>query len=244
MHYYFITGTSQGLGKAIVEALFAQTDFPVKVIGLSRQNTISHPDYTHHHIDLSDTAQAAAFNFEIPADAKEVVLINNAGMLGEVKTVGHLSDQSIIDAYNLNLVSPSILMNRFAKALVGVSAKKVVINVSSGAGKRAIDGWATYCATKAGLDLFSCTMEEEQQLADTDKIKVLSVAPGIVDTGMQDQIRNSELSQFSMLADFIEYKSSGKLAEPSLVAAKYLHILNTLSEFKDTLYSVRDIEIN
>lgn len=244
MNIYYITGTSKGLGKALAEALLHDATHPCKVIGISRQNTIEHADYKHVSLDLADLDQVRNFRFDLPAEATSVVLINNAGIIGEVKKVGKLRDQAIIDTYNVNLVSPSILMNHFAEACLGVQAEKVVINVSSGAGKAAIDGWATYCATKAGLDLFSCTMEEEQKLLGTDRIKVLSVAPGIVDTGMQDQIRESEVADFSRIADFIDYKNTGKLAEPSLIAAKYLHILNALEEFGETLYSVRDIELN
>lgn len=244
MHYYYITGTSRGIGKALAEALLKPDQPACKVVGMSRSVAIDHPNYSHVTLDLADLEAVKAFQFNVPEDANRVVLINNAGTLGEVGAVGQISDNSIINAYHINLVSPSILTNRFLKEVLGVNGTKIVLNISSGAGKYAIDGWATYCATKAGLDLFSCTVEEELKINGNSSARILSVAPGVVDTEMQAVIRESDEKAFSRIDDFIEYKNSGNLADPQTVAAKYLHILSTLSEFDGCLHSVRDVEIN
>ena len=241
MRHVFITGSSKGIGKALAELLLEGDD--IQVTGISRSNSLSHERFQHISLDLADAEAVKTFEFTSIADATECVLINNAGILGEVGPVGRVSDQSIQDAFQVNLVSPAILTNRFFAADLGVKARKIVINVSSGAGKQAIDGWATYCATKAGLDLFSQTIEVENKVAGQIDPRVLAVAPGIVDTEMQTQIRTATSKEFSRIEDFIEYKNSGNLADPAQVALKYLHILNNLEKFPETLYSVRDIEL-
>ena len=152
-----------------------------------------------------------------------------------------LNNNDIIETYNVNLVSPSILCNQFIKAFGGHAVDKLIMNISSGAGKSAIGSWATYCATKAGLDLHSCVINTEQGVGVSHPVKVLSVAPGIVDTDMQVEIRGANATEFSRHADFIEYKNSGQLASSESTAAKYIYILNNMHEFPETLYSVRDL---
>ena len=241
MHYFYITGTSRGLGKALAEQLLENPNH--RVIGISRKQSIEASNYEHYALDLADLTAVQSFEFKPHADATRIVLINNAGMLGEVNHIGRVADKMIIDTYNVNLVSPAILSNKFAQCYQTLAAKKVVVNVSSGAGKKSIDGWSTYCSTKAGLDLFSATMQLEQTLNKKSPIRVISIAPGIVDTEMQAQIRTSDAADFSRIEDFIQYKSSGLLETAELVAAKYLHILNRLDEF-EPICSVRDVELN
>lgn len=208
---------------------------------MSRNSSISHPNYTHHSLDLSDLEAVKAYEFSVPEDATRIVLINNAGRVGGISPVGKLDDNDVISTYNVNLISPSILCNHFVEAFAGHAMEKLILNISSGAGKSAIGSWGAYCATKAGLDLFSSVINVEQGVGVEHPVKVLSVAPGIVDTDMQVEIRSSNAADFSRHADFIEYKKSGQLASSELTAAKYLYILNNLQDFPETLYSVRDL---
>lgn len=238
-HIYFITGSSRGLGKALAEKLLAEG---ASVVGMARSASIEHSRYTHVNLDLADLAAVKAFNFDVPADADRIVLVNNAGVIGNIARTGSLDDDDVIRTYNVNLVSPTILMNRFIAQLEAVESEKIIVNVSSGAGKNPIDAWATYCATKAGLDLFSRTVNAEQEIGAEHPVKVLSIAPGIVDTDMQAEIRASDSAQFSRRAEFIEFKNAGNLVGPELVAEQYFYILSHLQEFTDTLYSVRDLE--
>ncbi len=241
MNYFYITGSSRGLGKALAELLLEHNN---KVVGMARTQTIEHPNYTHVMLDLSKAEQVEAFTFPQHNDAAKIVLINNAGAIGDIKRVGGLEADTIINNYTINLVSPSLLCNSFIGAYEGVACEKVIVNVSSGAGKHPIDAWSTYCASKAGLDLFSRVADAEQNINTAHPVKVLSVAPGVVDTKMQAEIRASDEAEFSRHAEFIDYKNSGNLATPKLVAEKYFHILCNLQDYSETLYSVRDIELN
>ena len=240
MNYYYITGTSRGIGKALVEHLLK--DPSNKVTGISRsKKNIEHSNYEHVSMDLSNIDEVSRFHFHPHHDAKKIVLINNAGDLGIVKPIGALTAQAIAYTYNLNLVAPSVLMNTFAHAYHGFPAEKVIVNVSSGAGKYPIDGWSIYCASKAALDMFSKVVFEEQKLQKHD-FHILSIAPGVVDTQMQDTIRTVPKNDFSRIDDFINYKSSGQLSDPKLVAEKFFRILANISSINETVISVRDYE--
>lgn len=247
MNYYYITGTSRGIGKAIAEHLLE--DPSNKVIGISRQRSIEHPNYKHFYLDLTDIAAIQDFRFELHANAKKIYLINNAGALGFIRPIGKLSSETIIKNYTLNLVAPSVLCNEFIACYDHIDCEKVILNISSGAGKSPIDGWAVYCASKAGIDMFSRVIDAEQKVrAKTPQDNIhkgfhaFSIAPGVVDTHMQEEIRGASVEDFSRLQDFIAYKTNEQLAKPEFVSKKYISILANLSKIKEVLSSIKDYD--
>jgi benzil reductase ((S)-benzoin forming) len=239
MNYYFITGTSRGIGKSIAEKLLEKENN--HVIGIARTCSIQHERYEHFEIDLSDEKQVGDWKFPLLFHAKKIALINNAGIVGAVKYAGRMEDVDISKTYFVNLVAPTIFTNKFLNAYHDHKAEQIILNISSGAGKNPIDGWSVYCATKAGLDMFSRVVAEELKIAGRSNTHIFSVAPGVVDTAMQDAIRAANVMDFSQVQRFVEYKKSDQLASPDLVAAKYLSILELPEKFKDVIFSVKDI---
>ena len=163
------------------------------------------------------------------SDAEELVLVNNAGIIGEIGYVGEKRPVDFNYVISVNVTAPAVLMNAFLERYAALNVPKVILNISSGAGKYPMDGWAAYCASKAALDLFSQTVQEEQNLRKTG-VKVFSIAPGIVDTPMQAQIRNADESQFSLQQKFLNYKTNGSLASPETVGEKLKKLLLNLPE--------------
>jgi benzil reductase ((S)-benzoin forming) len=162
MNYYFITGTSRGIGKAIAQQLLL--DPQNYVFGLSRTNTIEHERFSFHEIDLSEEEQVSKWEFPVLKDADKICLVNNAGAIGSVKHAGKMEMADMTRAFYVNLVAPTIFCNSFLKTYSAFSAQQIIINVSSGAGKNPIDGWSVYCATKAGLDMYTKTLAEELKI--------------------------------------------------------------------------------
>ncbi|KAA9340786.1 SDR family NAD(P)-dependent oxidoreductase [Adhaeribacter soli] len=225
MEYYFITGTGKGIGKALAEALLENEE--AFVTGISRHQTINHPRYRHLNMDLSETQNLLTHLPEIfqqVQDADKLVLVNNAGVLGEIGYVGEKQNEDFNYVFSVNVTAPAILMNAFLHTYREVKAEKIILNISSGAGKYPMDGWASYCASKAALDLFSESVQLEQNLLNSG-VRVFSLAPGIVDTQMQAQIRETPSAQFSQVSKFKDYKASGSLASPETVAKKLKKLL-------------------
>jgi benzil reductase ((S)-benzoin forming) len=238
MNYYFITGTSKGLGKAITEQLLKdENNF---VFGYSRNNVLTHKNYYHKLIDLNNLEALKKIQFPVLNNPEKVVLINNAGSVGDINHVGEIDNDQIIACYNINLIAPAIITNNFVSAYKNISNEKLIINISSGAGKSAIDGWSTYCSAKSGIDMFSKVFAEEIKI-DKTNFKVLSLAPGIIDTGMQVQIRNSKVNGFSNLDRFIEYKKNGDLASAEETANKVIRFVSENELQAETICSVRDL---
>ena len=242
MNYYFITGTSRGLGKALAEKILSTGD--CKVFGIGRTSTIINPNYTHFNIDLSlvcELEKEIENVFQSLINPKKIVLLNNSGILGDVKYSGNPNAKSIIEVFNVNTIAPAILINSFIKKYLKVDAEKLIINISSGAGKNPIDGWSNYCSSKAALDMYSRVVDLEQTISNSG-FKIYSIAPGVVDTKMQSEIRNADKNDFSLIEKFKDYKSENQLSSPKEVAKKYLKIINNPDSFDDVLLDVRNID--
>lgn len=237
MDYYFITGSSKGLGRSLTELLL--NDENNFIYGISRTNNINHEQFQHIQIDLTDLDAVKQFQFPELKNATSITLVNNAGIVGDIKYLGNLDCDKIISTYNLNLITPTLLINQLLKAYNN-DVKKLVLNISSGAGRSPIDGWNVYCATKAGLDMLSMVFKEEINNKSLN-VTVLSLAPGIIDTGMQEFIRKADEANFSNIERFIEYKNNGDLADPISTAKLVAKFISDKTLQGNTICSVRDI---
>ena len=235
MNYFFITGTSRGIGQAIKDELIGNPGN--QVYGYSRSYMPSLENYSHQIIDLSNPDEIKKFSFPGLKNSDLIVLINNSGTLGEVGHVGSISNESLIDALTLNLIAPAALTNAFINQYKVMKCRKLIINISSGAGKNPYDGWGAYCASKAGLDMFSRVIKEEQSGGD---FEIYSIAPGVVDTQMQTDIRKASENQFSRVEDFINYKENNILIDPVTVAKNILSFIFHPKSNMGTVFSLKE----
>ena len=73
-----------------------------------------------------------------------------------------------------------------------------------------------------------------------DGAKVVSLAPGIIDTDMQAQLRGGDPALFPDQAVFAAFKSQGQLDSPEAAAAKVIRYLNRPDFGATVLADVRD----
>ncbi|WP_454689763.1 SDR family oxidoreductase [Achromobacter aloeverae] len=222
-----LTGASRGIGAALARVLAKPG---VRLITLARRTDPELQAYaaaqgaalTQIDADLSDLAAAGAaadrIAAELPRDAGRYLLINNAGTVHPVARGDQLEDAgAIAAALNLNVGAVMLLTARFLAATQGLPADRRVLNISSGAGRNPNPGWGVYCATKAALDMYTRVLKQEQGAGGA---RVVSLAPGVVDTDMQGAIRASDPAAFPALSRFQDLHASGKLSAPANVAAQ------------------------
>ena len=235
---FFITGSSRGIGKALAEAILAENDQNL-VIGLARTKSLDHERFVHVEADLSkDITEKVRSLFEQYQPAKSVVLINNAGTLGHTAYFGRIDSQQLVKAFQVNVAAPAVLMNEFIRAYGNSNAAPLILNISSGAGKSPVDGWAGYCASKAALDMLSEVASLESRKRG-GALKVFSVSPGVVDTEMQSEIRGTDQKDFSRVQQFVQLKKEGELSSPEKVAQKIMNLIQNPGRFDSVLQDVR-----
>jgi benzil reductase ((S)-benzoin forming) len=135
-------------------------------------------------------------------------------------------------------------MNSFASAYQNLTCRRTIINISSGAGRHAVEAWSTYCASKAAVDMMSEVFKTEQNhLPVENQISVFSLAPGIVDTQMQEQIRAVDSYDFSEKERFVSYKNQNLLWSPAKVSNYVINIIENPKKYSETLLDVRKMEL-
>ncbi len=228
-----ITGTGSGIGKALAELLL---DKNYKVVGYSRTNKIIHTNFTFIKIDLSDLAATKKLIFP-KTNKSDVLLVNNAATIGTIVPFNKKTPTDIINEYQLNLISPTLLSQKFISTYK--KNLKLLINIGSGAANNPIPSWSTYCATKAGLDMLTQVITEENY----ENLTVFSIHPGIVDTNMQKKIRDVDPNLFPLLNKFTSYYNNNELEDTETVAKKLYYIIQNFTEFTKNILSIRDVNI-
>ncbi|MGM0597948.1 MAG: SDR family NAD(P)-dependent oxidoreductase [Myxococcota bacterium] len=219
-----ITGASRGLGKSMTLAMLENK---WEVHGIARSEIkIPHPDFTTITKDLSRPDNLEEIFTEIRQDLnnyKSIVLVNNAGTISPTGPLEQLEPEQISALISLNLTTPLLLMGIFGRLTGNLqNTSRVIINISSGAGKHPYRGWVPYCTSKAGIDMATEAFALEQ---GEKGIKIISFSPGVMDTKMQNQIRNMKPENFPSQNRFLELKKQSLLTSPNQIAKYLLNIL-------------------
>src|SRR5574343_673329 len=239
-----LTGHTRGLGQAIAAELLAR-GIPVLAIARQQCDELAGRFSGLLQQAIVDLAAPEALQSWLAgetlnryvADAPSLLLINNAGMLGPVAPLGRQMDDQLLQAVNLNISAPLLLNNTVTRAYRGPLR---IAHISSGAARTAFAGWSVYGATKAALDHHA-----RSAAADADpRLRICSIAPGVVDTEMQAAIRRTEAPDFPLLDRFLALKQEGKLASPEDAAGQMLRFLLSDDFGKAAVVDLRDLPSN
>jgi benzil reductase ((S)-benzoin forming) len=227
-HLFLITGTTRGIGKALVASALRQPDS--FVVSLSRAAPFLRGNHQNIHIDLNDTGDIGPALTRIHIAQHQAgrltrtVLINNAGVLDPVAPIADCDDRLLARNIQVNLIAPLILARHFYHFSKAFAGRKWIVNITSGASRKPYYGWSAYGAAKAGLDMATRAMALEFSRIDP-AFAVCAVAPGTVDTAMQEKIRNCSAGQFEQVDKFLKLKANGALASPRHTAASLIRLL-------------------
>jgi benzil reductase ((S)-benzoin forming) len=253
-HLTIITGASRGMGLAMAQQRL-QAGHVLLCISRQTSDALAHEAQrcdTHLEQwsqDLADPQEAAErlerwlHSLHAPAWAS-ATLINNAGVIPRIGPIDRCDPAELARALRVGLEAPMQLTAAFLRATgawVGQrwDGPRKVLNISSGLGRRPMAGQAPYCAAKAGMDHFSrCTALDEARRPNGARI--VSLAPGVIDTDMQTQLRAGDASEFPDLQRFVQLKTGSQLDTPAQAAAKVLAWLDRPDFGEQPVADVRD----
>lgn len=234
---FVITGCSSGIGLALSRKLIENKDYCV--LGMARNCPLESENFIFQGIDLAKIDLVKGINFpELKEEYGAIHLINNAGMLGEINTLDKISLEHLEDVISVNYTSAMLLAAKFIQKYQHLPLTKTIINISSGAATGAYASWSNYCASKAALEMLSKCIEVEQKEMKFP-IQCFSIAPGVVDTNMQSQIRSTSIENFTMLPKFEELHRENQLYSPDIVAEKLIEVLENPDRFEERIFRIQ-----
>ena len=228
---FLVTGASKGIGLQLSLSL-AESGF--SVILLARDTNLLEesteqvrsisPASSSIICDLSDNNSIDDAILLLKRDHKKLDgIIHNAGMISPIMPMSKAPSDAWAENIQVNLIGVQRL-TQGVYSLMKASTRCRVTTISSGASLRPLESWSSYCVAKAGQDMWARCLAEEGK---RHGISAISIAPGIVDTDMQKEIRSADSQDFPSLSSFVGYFENGDLSSPSDVAKKLLPLITT-----------------
>lgn len=223
MKNVILTGISKGLGRSLLRGMLLLRDVRVFGVGRNFPSEEGEGTYARIHWDLEKPKDMPSLPTEVVK--APLVLLNNAGTVEPIGSIGTLSHQALRRAIQVNFLSPMLLCNQFVQLCHKNRQKLKIINISTGAANVPIVGWGAYCSTKAAFKMFFDVLKQQEK--DGAFVEIVHVDPGVMDTAMQEKIRAADADDFPRVAEFQDFQAKGKLRSPEEVAQSIIreHIL-------------------
>lgn len=198
-----VTGASRGLGEGVARAL-AKAGAGVMLVSRSGEASAG---VAHEIAGAGGRAEAMGCDVADYAAVERVVsatrqrfgrldiLVNNAGVIEPIAELASSDPAAWADSIRINLIGAYNAVRAVLADMVEAGGGTIV-NVSSGAAYRPLEGWSAYCSGKAGLAM----MTRAIVLETPDRgIRVFGFSPGTIDTDMQVKIRASGVNMISQI---------------------------------------------
>ena len=244
-----LTGASRGMGLAMAEQLL-QTGAHLLCISRNTNDSLTQLAQARGAVleqwsaDLAHAAPVAARLAQWlaaldPTQLASASLINNAGVIPAITPLRDNTSADLANALRVGLEAPMQLCAAFLNATQTWTVSRKVLNISSGLGRRAMASSGPYCAAKAGMDHFTRCLALDEAL-QANGAKVCSLAPGVIDTDMQVQLRGADPTTFPDLGNFAGLHAQGLLASPDEAARRVLAYLARADFGAQAVADVRD----
>jgi benzil reductase ((S)-benzoin forming) len=248
-YLFILTGASRGMGLAMASKLLKPGNTLLCISrktsdALAREASASGATLLQWTQDLAHAAVASArlnqwLREQSAAGFSSAVLINNAGVIPGIAPLSEIDAGDLHHALQVGLEAPMQLTAAFLSATERWPARRKVLNISSGLGRQAMASQAAYCAAKAGMDHFTRCVALEEALK-RNGAALCSLAPGVIDTDMQTQLRRADAAGFPDQQAFIGLKNKGLLSSPEEAAGRVLAYLARADFGKQSVADVRE----
>lgn len=205
MKNILITGASSGIGYGLVNK-FLDNNYCVYAVGRSTQLLENINNKNLKIIKADITVESNCNKIYEAINSIELDIISNAG-IAKPEAIVNLEANSLREHFEINFFAPIELVTHIVKQ----NKVNKVLNMSSGLAQMPSYGMFSYCTSKGALHQATKCLELESKAT-----KFTNLRPGMVDTPMQDKLRNSR-DTFTDGGIYQQAKESNKLIAPSTV---------------------------
>lgn len=216
-----ITGASRGIGAGLA-AEYARRGMRLALCARSGCALPEGADGITAAVDVADAGAVLRFAETAAAHLGAIDLwINNAGVLEPIAPLREIASDAFMRHLQINVMGVVHGSQAYIAHVRACGHAGVLINISSGAAWRGYAGWAPYCAGKAAVDRISEVIQLEEG-SPKGRLRVHAVAPGVVDTQMQDVIRSMSADVFPDVEHFRAMKAKEQFNTMPFVAEHLL----------------------
>ena len=228
---FLITGGASGIGLAVARLVVQQGG----AVGILDRDATALAQATSqmggacHGLpcDVSDPVQVQqAVSSTVERLGRLNAVVNGAGV-DHVARLDEITDEAWQRTLAVNLTGTMVVC-RAAVPHLRRSGGGTIVNISSGAGLSPLPGRSAYCATKAGVIMFSKALAME--LA-ADHIRVNAVCPGAVDTPLFRSSWEEQQDPQGTLQTIKERYALKRVAAPEEIAQAVLYLSSSASSY-------------
>ncbi|KAL5611478.1 hypothetical protein BROUX41_000920 [Berkeleyomyces rouxiae] len=218
-----VTGASRGIGFSIAQALIAANHKVVvtaRSAGELAKLKQTAPDRVAYLVgDMADFSLASRLvDLAVATFGGLDGVVVNHGLLAPVKKLADAPLEEWKSLYDINVFS-GVALAKFAIPALRTS-KGMMLWISSGAATNNYISWGAYGSSKAAVNSLSAHLAAEEP-----DITSFALAPGVVATDMQAQIRASDQMDAKQLARFVDLHETDKLLKPEWVGSVVANIV-------------------
>jgi NAD(P)-dependent dehydrogenase (short-subunit alcohol dehydrogenase family) len=198
-----LTGASRGIGEAAAVALAAAGAAVMlaardgaRAEVVAARIAVAGGQAAAQACDVAEYAQVERLVAATRARFGRIdALINNAGVIEPIARIADSDPAAWGRNIGINLTGAYHAIRAVLPGMIAAGGGRIV-NVSSGAAIRPLEGWSAYCSGKAGLHMLTRAIALE---CAEQGIKVFGFQPGTTDTDMQVLIRASRMNPISQI---------------------------------------------
>ena len=229
---YVVTGSTSGIGKAVVEKLHKNEECIIFAGYRNEQKIPSDipKNVKYFYINMNERESIIkAAEFIKSATGHVDTIINVAGgvVAGPIEKI---DTQRLREQFDVNTFSHI----EFTQNLIPVLNNSKIINISSMASYGIFPFISPYCASKRALDIFFNALELENH----KNLKVISVKPGVIATPIWEKSVNANLEylenckEYEQELDFVK-KNALKNTEKGLPVEKVADLITKIDKNKN-----------
>lgn len=239
-----VTGGSRGLGRAVAQVMAGAG---ASVVVASR-NAPELDDVVRDIRRAGGKALAYAADVADERQVQELVLsterwvgaatilINNAGVVEPMTPLARSDATTWLRHIAVNVGGVYLAARAVLPGMLERGYGRIV-NVSSGAARRASAGWTAYCASKAAVDQLTRALALE---VEDVGVTVCAFSPGYMDTAMQERIRRASAEDFPRVEEYRELERQSKLRDPREAARVLAYLASPRADRNGQILEMAD----